>query len=657
MKPLPTLVKTPEVRKRSISTVLLWDLLVPISFYFVCFAALTWPLLRSFSTRFFADGWDGRQTLWGIWWVDRAVLSGQSPWHTFFLHFPYGVSLLPHNLSPFNGFIGIVLLRFLTLLQAHNVVVTIGFVVGGFTAFLLCKHVTGAYWPSMAGGAIFTFSNYHFAHAQGHLELVSLEWLPLFVLLWCMLLEKPTVKRGIAAGIGLFLVLLCDYYYFLYSVITGALMLGWLAWQQRKALRAMIAGRAVPLAAFALTALITCGPLIFGLMLLSARDPLLGAHPESEFSMDLLSLWIPGGHWRFAHLTEFYWGQLPGNINESSVNIGISVALLLVYAWFNRPRFGRGKLSAWYLVGGTFAVLALGPTLHVWGRMWPVPLPYRLLGIVIPPLKLTGVPVRMAIMAALSAAVIAAYALKLLLEGSTSRKAAAGAILALLIVEYLPAPIPQTPPDVPPYVTDLARRQGAGAVLDLAAQPPVALYYQTLYNKPLVFGYIARVPQSVAKKDAAMEILIAGQRYDTLCHDYGIQYVVKPDAEVLDLASDGPCTYKAEALANLDKIIDSVSVHLAEGNFVKGSGPALYIYTRGTKRLFGDMKSFEQYGGKEDFSNLIVTSDAQLETIPDGRSIDDEITDPVNVLPRQALEFFRKEVRRWTGFHGHLIKL
>jgi hypothetical protein len=40
---------------------------------------------------------------------------------------------------------------------------------GGLTAFWLAYSLTGAYWGSWVGGAVFTFSQYHFMHADGHL--------------------------------------------------------------------------------------------------------------------------------------------------------------------------------------------------------------------------------------------------------------------------------------------------------------------------------------------------------------------------------------------------------------------------------------------------------------------------------------------------------
>ncbi|MCI0528739.1 MAG: hypothetical protein L0Y56_14975, partial [Nitrospira sp.] len=165
---------------------------LPILFYFIFFCSLTYPLILSFSTHLFADQGDGLQNVWNLWWVNKAVTQlHQSPWHTSYLHYPHGASLLGHTLNPLNGFLGIGLLKFLTLFEVYNVLVVFAFVVSGWTAFLLAYHFTHSYGSSLIAGYIFTFSNYHFAHAQGHLNLESLEWLPLFVLCWYKLMTKP----------------------------------------------------------------------------------------------------------------------------------------------------------------------------------------------------------------------------------------------------------------------------------------------------------------------------------------------------------------------------------------------------------------------------------------------------------------------------------
>ena len=185
--------------------------------YLLSFIGLTYPLIRNFSTRLFADPWDGVVFYWSRWWVNKAVTElHQSPWHTSYLNYPFGVSLLPHTLNVFNGLLAIPLLRILTPIQVYNVLVTFSFVASGTTAFLLAYYFTRAYGPSIVAGALFTFSSYHFAHMEGHLNLVSLEWVPVFVLCWYILLDQPGIRIAVAAGVALFAALLCDYYYFLY---------------------------------------------------------------------------------------------------------------------------------------------------------------------------------------------------------------------------------------------------------------------------------------------------------------------------------------------------------------------------------------------------------------------------------------------------------
>lgn len=66
-------------------------------------------------------------------------------------------------------------------------------------------------------------------------------------------------------------------------------------------------------------------------------------------------------------------------------------------------------LRLWYFILIFFTIMSLGPALHIWG--WEIPFirfPYALFEMVFPPLKVSGVPVRMIIMTTLSAAVISA---------------------------------------------------------------------------------------------------------------------------------------------------------------------------------------------------------------------------------------------------------
>jgi hypothetical protein len=307
------------------------------AFYATAFFVLTWPSVTHFARTGSPTMWDGLQNVWNLWWVQRAVVVlHQSPWYTHDLHFPYGSSLLAHTLNPFNGFAAIALAPLMSPVAVHNTLVTFGFVAGGVTAYLLAYHLIRSHLPSVLAGFIFTFSSFHFAHAQGHLQLVSLEWIPLFVLLWLKLVTEPTNCTWHRRGRRAFLVILCDYYYFLYCVVTGALILGWWVLRHRVTNELFDRRRMAALSAFTLVAAATSGLLAGSLVWSSMRDPLTGAHPASEFSLDLLSPLIYGGHWRFGSLTKPFWIRLAANVHESSVHLGFSVIVLALYAWRKR---------------------------------------------------------------------------------------------------------------------------------------------------------------------------------------------------------------------------------------------------------------------------------------------------------------------------------
>src|SRR4029077_12824302 len=117
---------------------------------------------------------DGLQNVWNIWWVDHAVTQlHTSPWYTQLINYPFGSSLLGHTLNPLNGFLAIPLLRMLPLVQVFNLILLGTFVIGGMTTYWLARELGARTWPSLAAGFIYSFSSYHWAHGQGHLQLTS----------------------------------------------------------------------------------------------------------------------------------------------------------------------------------------------------------------------------------------------------------------------------------------------------------------------------------------------------------------------------------------------------------------------------------------------------------------------------------------------------
>lgn len=564
----------PEKTRSRLNTVLKMGLL-PVVFYLACFVLLTYPLILRFSTHFFADNGDGLIGIWDLWWVNKAVIDlHQLPWHTAYVGYPFGVSLLGHTLTPINGFLAIPLLRAMPLVESFNTVVVFSFVATGYTMFLLAHQISRSYWGSLAAGYIFTFSSYHFAHAQGHLNLVTLEWIPLFLLLWYLLLVRPNTAVGLGAGLVLFAVLLSDYQYFLYCVIAAAIMAVWYALHTRQPVFLFDRGHRGSLVAFVAVSLLTAAPLVLATLQLQRVDPLQTVYVPEQYSLDLLSLLIPGGRWRFASLTESYWSRLPGNINETSVFLGISVIVLVVFVWIKRRDLSVPSLILWYFLLIFFAIMSLGPVLQIWGdQVLPsVSLPYDwLFQRLFPPLRVYRVPVRMVVMVVLSAALIASIGLQRLFSGSRRERFLAVFLLALLVVEYLPGPLPASQPVVPGQVQVLKDLPGQDAVADAGYGVIRALYYQTIHQRPIAFGHVSRMPASAAAREQQMRQVLASGEYERLCRDYGIRYLVIKRAKdsrsaslarlpvlyqddlvrLYDLGGEGACQIRMAAEAQL----------------------------------------------------------------------------------------------------------
>ncbi|MDX1378030.1 MAG: hypothetical protein R3307_04205 [Anaerolineales bacterium] len=508
--------------------------LIPAGLYFILFCLLTYPLILDFSTHFFTDDGDGLMNVWNLWWIDTAVSQPSthaSIWHTDMLHWPFGVTLRGQTLNPFNGLFAVPLLRVMSLVQAHNTIVIFAFVMSGVTAYWLSYYLTKSFWGSLVAGYIFTFSSYHFAHYYGHLNLISMEWIPLFVLCWIVLITRPSVLMGLASALTLWLVLLCDYYYFFYCVLAGVLIALWYIIVKKKIWLFLSREYLTPLSVFIVSTLILTGPIILPLMYLMRTDPLLDAHNPEGFGLDLLVLFIPGETWRFGHLTEGFWSKLPIGISEASVYLGYLVILLLVFMWMQRKNMEtaiRGETNLWFFLIGFFFLMALGPVLRINGKpLFDAIMPYTVMEKVLPFLKLSGVPVRMVVMVTLSASVLSARAVKILVKNFPRQIVLASFVIVLLFVEHLPGPLPVTSTDMPEYVTALEELPNDGGLLDLAAPTKhLHLYYQTRHRKPLVFGYIARTPTNVAEKEKGITRAINREEFVRLWDEYEVRYIV-----------------------------------------------------------------------------------------------------------------------------------
>jgi len=143
-------------------------------------------------------------------------------------------------------------------------------------------------------------------------------------------------------------------------------------------------------------------------------------------------------------------------------------------------------------------------------------------------LRLSGVPVRMIVMTQLAAAVLCAWGLDHILRTKRPGRLVVAIGLGLLVFEYLPAPIPATRLETPSYIEFLRGLPTRGGLADLHAGPnsPHTLLWQTRHGKPIAFGYVSRVPRSVALKDGELWKLLERGQYQEACSRFRISEIV-----------------------------------------------------------------------------------------------------------------------------------
>ena len=101
----------------------------------------------------------------------------------------------------------------------YNLVVLFSFVMSGVSMYYLADYLLGRKSSAFVAGIIFTFCPFHFAHGLGHLQLIAMEWIPLYGL-YLLKTRQEDSKRNIVLT-ALFLVLnsLCSWYYMIYCFV------------------------------------------------------------------------------------------------------------------------------------------------------------------------------------------------------------------------------------------------------------------------------------------------------------------------------------------------------------------------------------------------------------------------------------------------------
>ena len=161
---------------------------------------LTWPLARVFTTRIAGGFGDPHVTLWSMRWMRDALFALQNPFFTPRLYHPLGTTLVFHTFDLPSTLLVLPLWGLLPEVAIYNTAVLFAFTLTAYGMFRLARELTGDTSCALLSGVLFAAVPYHFTHLQGHLHLMSMGWLPLYVVHLLRILSGEARRRDAALG-------------------------------------------------------------------------------------------------------------------------------------------------------------------------------------------------------------------------------------------------------------------------------------------------------------------------------------------------------------------------------------------------------------------------------------------------------------------------
>ncbi|MEO7912999.1 MAG: 6-pyruvoyl-tetrahydropterin synthase-related protein [Roseiflexaceae bacterium] len=492
--------------------------------YIVLTLALTWPLALRWTTDLpggpHKDGLeDAYQNVWNLWWMQQALAQPTNPLITDRFFYPEHPNLYYHTLSPINTLLAAPITALWGPIAGFNTVVFMSCVLGALGMWWLAYDRTRAHQAALLAGIVYAFSPFHMAAliTDGQLQIVALHWLPFYVLFLLRAIEHGGKRNLLLAGMFLVLNAWTDWYYTLFLLLFTA---GYGVWRllarapDWPARRALVTRLALIGALFVLGA----APLLIPMLIEATRATYMNIYPADDperLVIDLLAFVLP------ARLHP-WWGAAPW---DWGVQIDVNRRFYLGAVALGLAIFGALRCSAarrWGAVALATGVLALGPTLRLNGQSTGVPLPYRLIAN-LPLIRLSRQPDRFDVLVTLALAIMVAYGARELLDSKHLSAFAhvrprlkrilptallTSVLAALLLLDYLVAPMLTRKPAIPTFLaslphTDPSTRSGdtsgqAGALLEYPFhnQSPYRdaerMLFQTVHGRPISSGYHSR---------------------------------------------------------------------------------------------------------------------------------------------------------------------
>ena len=491
---------TKKIFVKHISVVFIFSVLTVI---------LTFPVILNLSESAGGECGDKCHMMWRIWWTDFSFKNGLDFQHSNYIFYPNGIDI-GGNLAYFTTFIGFLLVQFLDYTTTWNILWFSGFIFGGYGCYLLANNFNKNYLSSIIAGIIFTFTTYHMAHSLTHIGLSMIVWLPIFVLFLFKLLEKQSKYYSIAGGIIFFLVSLTHLYYLVFITMFSIVFFAVYIFRQKKVTnKTFITNFSILLA----IGLISTSVLFLST---SVTDDELPKRPLFEhviFGVNLENLILPvpehttniiSDH---ASIRSFYtFFDKPFDVYqlqiENLVFLGYSVIFLSALAII---RYRQNHTWFWLLICGIFVLMSLGAELKIFQEPTGIILPEKIFYDAIPQWDEIRAPARFIVMANLSLAILASFAVYGLIKNrfsSFKQQLMLTAVIGFVILfEFSMIPYPSHSEPIPDIYEEIKNDESKFAVLPVPLggigefrlmTDNVVLYHQIHHEKPIYGGVESR---------------------------------------------------------------------------------------------------------------------------------------------------------------------
>lgn len=316
-------------------------------------------------------GWgpDPTNYVWFCVWWPYALVHRLNPFFSHLIWVPVGVNMTWLTAIPLLAFLMWPVTASLGPVTAYNILCIASLPLGAWTAFLLCRHLSGSWWAALLAGYVFGFSAYALEKQTcGQLNLSAVFFEPLAVLIVARAIAgEITIGRFIAALaavlVGQFLI---SVEVFAMITVFGAMaiLLGWSFVPKES--RGPIVRTFVPIAAAYAIAALVVSPYLYSMFAYGA--PRGAVWTLESFSADLLNFVVPSKAAALGVIPAFSRLSAGCASGQCEANAYIGLPLILIvaaFAWRHWRRDPVGKLLVDSLI--IICVLAMGPVIHFGG--------------------------------------------------------------------------------------------------------------------------------------------------------------------------------------------------------------------------------------------------------------------------------------------------